>query len=930
LSGPDTANPNLALVEDLFFAALDLSPAGREELLHRHPAEVREEVLALLMEDQRGSVVQRAVRGAAGSLIESHNAETLAIRAGDRLGAYEIQHELGSGGMGSVYLAVRADDTYHRNVAVKFVRREFDTALFRQRFAQERRILGRLDHPYIARLLDAGSTPTGQPYFVMEFVAGARPITSYAEEVRLSVSARIELFAKVCEAVQYAHQNLTVHRDLKPGNILIDNTGTPKLLDFGIAKLTSTDGCTTDQTIAAGLRMLTPDYASPEHASGMPVTTSTDIYSLGAILYELLTGERPPRLAEGQYEIDPARSLGPDLGGILRMAMHRNPASRYATAAALRDDLLRHLNGKQIRARSYSWPERAMYFGRRYATFLAASTTVAAGLAVAAVVAVRAANVAEQARQEAVRERNSAEDARIDAIASSEESARMRQSAEQERNIARDRARETTALTSQLIRDLQDKIEGLPGAGPARLESITIAIQYLERLAGDRDAGPEAQRELALAYMRLADLKGGGGTMNNQGDVRAAQPYLDKAERILRGPAGKSPAAKPLMIRLLARQTEFFDLLGDIPNSDRALQEGLRVARAMPVAAALRSGFTDLLINGSKAANRRQEYDRVFELTRECQRAVPLSPPEWDAGEALPACVILEARAHGGRGELTKAVDLLKRGIEMREAQLAKQPANSSARKQTMLAYSHLSAFLGSPSRASLGDMPGALQAMAKVRDHAIWNARSDPGDMGAQKDLAISSSRYGDLLLGAKNYAEAVAQLGDAVELFQAYLRRLPGDRQVLPELAFAAKRQGDALSQLSKTDSPAAMGAYRKGLAAVDELEKLSPQGMTISSYATAIQLRTRIAQLQVGKAPAEAEFQIGRALEQARILLAANPQSSKALTARLRSVLTDAASIYQALGRTERAVQCRTELANTPLDPAVTNAASTATRR
>jgi len=930
LSGPDTANPNLALVEDLFFAALDLSASAREDLLSSQPREVREEVLALLMEDQRGSMVQRAVRGVAGSLIETHNAETLAIRPGDRLGAYEIQHELGSGGMGSVYLAVRADDTYHRNVAVKFVRREFDTALFRQRFAQERRILGRLDHPYIARLLDAGSTPTGQPYFVMEFVAGARPITNYAEEMRLTRNARIELFAKVCEAVQYAHQNLTVHRDLKPGNILIDNTGTPKLLDFGIAKLTSTDGCTTDQTIAAGLRMLTPDYASPEHAAGLPVTTSTDVYSLGAILCELLTGERPPRLSEGQQEIDPPRSLGPDLGGILRMAMHRNPGSRYATAAALRDDLIRHLSGKQIRARSYSWPERAMYFGRRYSTFLAASTAVAAGLAIAAVVAVRAANIAEQARQEAVRERNSAEDARIEALVSSEESTRLRRSAEQERNIARDRARETTALTSQLIRDLQDKIEGLPGAGPARLESITIAIQYLERLSGDRDAGPAAQRELALAYMRLADLKGGGGTMNNQGDVRGAQPYLEKAERILRGPAGQSPAAKPLLLRLLARQTEIFDLLGDIASSDRALQEGLRIGRAMPVPLALRSGLTDLLINGSKAANRRQEFDRVFELTRECQLKVPLSPPDWDAGEVLPACLILEARALGGRGELTRAVEQLRRGIEMREAQLARYPANSSARKQTMLAYSHLSAFLGSPSRASLGDMPGALQAMAKVREHAIWNARSDPADMGAQKDLAISSSRYGDLLLGARNYAEAVAQLGDAVDLFQTYLRRLPGDRQVLTELAFAAKRQGDALSQLSKSDSPAAMAAYRKGLSALDELEKQGPQGMSISSYATAIQLRTRLAQMQVVKAPAETEFQIGRALEQARAALAANPQSAKAMSARLRTVLTDAAQIYEALGRTDRASQCRTELASLPLSPALTNAASAGTRR
>src|SRR5882724_11384926 len=212
-----------------------------------------------------------------------------------RIGPYEIISEIGRGGMGVVYLARRDDDVFHKQVAIKVVKRGMDTDHILTRFRHERRILARLDHPYIARILDGGSTDDGLPYLVMGHVQGEW-ITGYCEKNKLSLRARIDLFRKICTAVEYAHQNLVVHRDLKPSNILVDETGAPKLLDFGIAKLLSeTEDGITSLTVE-GAALLTPRYASPEQVLGEPITTASDTYSLGTILYELLTGTGAHRI----------------------------------------------------------------------------------------------------------------------------------------------------------------------------------------------------------------------------------------------------------------------------------------------------------------------------------------------------------------------------------------------------------------------------------------------------------------------------------------------------------------------------------------------------------------------------------------------------------------------------------------------------------
>lgn len=334
------------------------------------------------------------------------------------VGRYRIVERVGAGGMGVVYRAIRADDQYRQEVALKLVRRGMDTEQVLQRFRTERQILANLDHPHIARLLDGGMASDGRPYLVMDYVAG-EPIDAWCRQRELSLRGRLELFLTVCEAVQHAHHNLVVHRDLKPANILVSPTGRVMLLDFGIAKLL--DPGAIDQTQAAtqlGGRPLTPGYAAPELLRGEPVGTGADVWSLGAILFELLT-EQPACSAVGLdaqaiarlLEQRPAPKasassarfggrLRGDLDTILQTAMQPDPSGRYRSVEALAQDVRRHLDGQPIVARPGNLAYRAAKFARRHALPVgAAATLFLVTLGFAVLMAGQAARIGRQAQE---------------------------------------------------------------------------------------------------------------------------------------------------------------------------------------------------------------------------------------------------------------------------------------------------------------------------------------------------------------------------------------------------------------------------------------------------------------------------------------------------------------------------------------------------
>ncbi|HTU47326.1 MAG TPA: serine/threonine-protein kinase [Bryobacteraceae bacterium] len=412
-------------VQDLVTAALDLPAPERADFLDAvcsGNAELRHQIEDLIRSyEEAGSFLEESV---AASAFEVFGAGAPA--QGDRIGPYQITCVIGHGGMGSVYCANRMDDQFRQQVAIKVLRGGFGASTeMLTRFRAERQILASLTHPNIARLLDGGITPSGLPYLVMEYIEGTT-IDVFSENRKLPIRDRLGLFRQVCAAVQYAHQNLIVHRDIKPANVMVTREGTPKLLDFGIAKLLRPD--VLGQTVAAtrpAERLMTPEYASPEQIRGDAISTATDLYGLGVLLYELLTGTRPFRtekltpanLERVICESSPERpstaiatagsavleKISGDLDNIVLKAMHKDPARRYASATELSEDVGRYLQGFPVSARTDSWSYRASKFLLRHkvasaaaALFVLTTTALSVGLAIQAT---RARQEAETANQ---------------------------------------------------------------------------------------------------------------------------------------------------------------------------------------------------------------------------------------------------------------------------------------------------------------------------------------------------------------------------------------------------------------------------------------------------------------------------------------------------------------------------------------------------
>jgi serine/threonine protein kinase/tetratricopeptide (TPR) repeat protein len=406
--------------------AMECNTGEREDLLAQLGTEdesLQEEVLRLLSHKTvaQGFLEQSLVDGA---LCDLPDEEESVI--GRRIGPYLIIDEIGRGGMGAVYLAKRSDDEYQRQVAIKLIKPGMDSDLIQRRFRNERQILANLDHPNIARLFDGGTTDDGRAFLVMEYISG-EPIDVYADTQKLLTTERLKLFLAVCEAVQYAHRNQVIHRDLKPSNILVNKEGVPKLLDFGIAKfLSASPAAMNAEAITSAWRILTPEYASPEQMRGEQSSVASDIYSLGAVLYELLTGHRPYRFAEldrsnemphavvpreaekpssviSRFAEHPTkngaqprtttpasvsetrdgapeklrRRLRGDLDNIVLMALRKDPRRRYASVEDFSDDLRRHLQRQPVRARKDSLVYRGKKFFQRNRTSVISASAVA-------------------------------------------------------------------------------------------------------------------------------------------------------------------------------------------------------------------------------------------------------------------------------------------------------------------------------------------------------------------------------------------------------------------------------------------------------------------------------------------------------------------------------------------------------------------------
>src|ERR1051326_5876230 len=471
---------------------------------------------------------------AAGRLSRSVVEEASAPR---EIGPYRIIRRIGHGGMGVVYLAERCDQQYEDTVAIKLAHGGFQDEMLYWRFRNERQILADLNHPNIARLFDGGTTAAGVPYLVMEYVEG-EPIDTWCNTRHLSIEERLRLFREICSAVSYAHQNLVVHRDLKPGNILVTATGTPKLLDFGIAKFLSADSSTTTTpTTVSMLGFFTAEYASPEQIRGQPITTASDIYSLGVLLYQLLTGRSPYRvdsnsphqIVEAVYTQEPARPsvcadgvsgdspakvrrrLQGDLDNVILMALRKQPEQRYASVAQFSADIGRHLDGLPVLARRPA----LLYYGGKFIrrhkiVFLTAAVAII--LLLAGMVATL--SESRRARREQAR-------------------------AESEKTRAERTLEHVLSLTHSLLFHF-DAMARLPGSTEVRAGLLRDAVTRLDNLASSEAGSLALQREMATAYSKIGDIQGKPYTANLGDTEGALRSYL-KASKLLEGLSRTAP-----------------------------------------------------------------------------------------------------------------------------------------------------------------------------------------------------------------------------------------------------------------------------------------------------------------------------------------------------------------------------------------------------
>ncbi len=454
-----------------------------------------------------------------------------------RFGVYEVERSIGEGGMGAVFLANRADGQFDQRVAIKVVARQAFGDVFLERFRLERQILASLNHPGISRLLDGGVAENGALYLAMEFVEGLR-IDRYCEEKALDLRARLRLFQSVCAAVQYAHRNLVVHRDLKPDNILVQDDGSPKLLDFGTAKLmTPISEIAESELTRAGFRAFTPAYASPEQVLGNPVTTASDIYSLGVILHRLLAGRAPYELKDyttGELikvvcEQEPAPAkVDADIDAIVARCLRKDPLERYRSVDELIDDIGFYLEGRPVRACRAGIGYRARKFVQRNKV----ATAVSALLAGSIVLGI--AGVLWEAR------------------------------------IARSRYQDLRRLTNSLLFELHDVIRELPGSTAAQHLLVTKVLDNLDKLARESTRDRLIQSDLVEAYLKMGNLQG-NPYEQNLGDMEGGLATLRKALEI----SGRLVQQQPSDRVALRTQAMLRQSIGDISFGSGKVKEAI-------------------------------------------------------------------------------------------------------------------------------------------------------------------------------------------------------------------------------------------------------------------------------------------------------------------------------------------------------------------
>ncbi|HKP73831.1 MAG TPA: protein kinase [Pyrinomonadaceae bacterium] len=797
-------------VAELVESALDREPEEWPAFLEEACAgdeRLRAEVESLLshQERARGFIESPAFQFAAEMLVGTDGG----LKAGQTLDGYEIKAMLGEGGMGEVYLA--EDVKLRRKVAVKLVKRGLSTTDVLRRFRHEEQILANLSHPHIARLFGGGTTADGLPYFVMEYVEG-QPVDKHCDAQKLSTIERLKLFRKVCAAVQYAHQHLVIHRDIKPGNILVTPEGEPKLLDFGIAKLLDLEHADANAHTVTLLGVMTPEYASPEQVRGANVTTTTDIYSLGVLLYELLTGHRPYRLKSRRpdevarviCEEEPERPstavsrveevaesngaeskpitpesvssvrddqpdklrrrLSGDLDNIVLMAMRKDPQRRYASVEQFSEDIRRHLEGLPVIARKDTLAYRSRKFVKRHKLGVAAAALILLTLVAGIGMTLR------------------------------------------EKRRAERRFNDVRRLANTFLFKFDDSIKDLPGSTPSRALIVQSALEYLDSLAQEAGDDPSLQRELMTAYLKVGGVQGNPNNAN-LGDTSGALESYRKALAIAERLADDrdDAQARRMLGVIREKMCDVQAATGDIAKAVESQRASLAIFKSLAEAApanleaqqSLAISYIKLgdvsgnpnFPNAGDEAGAMQSYRSASEVLQK------LYASDHDPKARRLLGVIYErvgTMAETG-GNVAEALDAYRKSLDIRERLAAEQPTNTDAVRDAAIAYEKIGNVM-----TATGDVAEALENRRKSLEIFKGLVEVDPKNVQAQQSLALSYIHLGDAFgspdpPNLNRPADALENYRLALEILQTINQSDPNNVETRRELERVRERIAD-----------------------------------------------------------------------------------------------------------------------------------------
>jgi serine/threonine protein kinase len=804
------SSAQLHRLKEIFHSAQQLRPNERSAFLDKNcgnDTELRREIDALLKSSQEadGFMVDPPAQLAAEVFGEAE----IPAATGRTIGHYKLLERIGTGGMGEVYLAERADQQFKMQVAIKLIKRGMDTESVLRRFQHERQILASLKHPNIAHLLDGGETEDGLPYFVIEHVKGER-IDRYAKEKNLALKERLELFRQVCGAVSYAHQHLVVHRDLKPSNILVTPEGVPKLLDFGIAKIIQVDdGAATLATITA-MPAMTPEYASPEQVRGEPMTTASDVYSLGVVLYQLLTGQlpyqftsqsphdvarviteqeptRPSTVVQGRdssdsrFTVHLLRSLRGDLDNIVLMALRKEPERRYQSVEQFSEDIRRHLEERPVLARKDTVGYRSAKFVRRNKTAFAAAALVLVILIGGIITTTRQAHIAQR------------------------------------------RFNDVRQLAHSVLFDYHDAIKSLPGATKVRERLVKDGLNYLDSLASEAHGDPGLQRELAAAYERVGDVRGGESS-GNLGDIAGAIESYTKALKIREALVAVNPgdaqarrglanSHQKIGGRLLGTREEisglehlrkaltlYLDLTREQPaNDDLQLelaatrnQLGLGTEMQGDIAGALEQHRAALAICEKLAAShpRDQRYRREL----------------WSSQDRVGFVLSLQ-------DDFAGAIEANNKALALGEALLADDPINADYRRRLVVTYQH-----GGDARRE-NDKRGALEHFRRAAALNEELLVADPDNELTRRHLGYTHKKIADFLIELGDNSQALVHFRKALESYEKVVTEGPAD--LILQFVVVTCHGGVARMQARLGQVDLALEECRKAIALLQEIK-------------------------------------------------------------------------------------------------------------